>query len=145
MTFTRHWLTRTFHVKTKMSKTLYSYGTAEQVASIIKTEKPSDCASSRARVQRIRLKDVLLQGLSSMFEVITLPASLSVTTTLTLTTTTDNDFIGGQIPRAIHIPSVQLVDKLDGLVERLKDTKTVVFHCMLSREFSSSIRARPRC
>jgi len=46
----------------------------------------------------------------------------------------DADFIGGNIPHCIHIPSSEFAQSVDELVERLKDVPLVVFHCFLSQQ-----------
>ncbi|KAG6036650.1 hypothetical protein E4U41_005574 [Claviceps citrina] len=46
----------------------------------------------------------------------------------------DDDFIGGHIKGCINIPSVQLDAMMPTLARKLKDTRTVVFHCALSQQ-----------
>ncbi|KAF8315750.1 Rhodanese-like domain-containing protein [Cantharellus anzutake] len=46
----------------------------------------------------------------------------------------DADFDGGNIPNCIHIPSHLFDERVDGLVERLKSTPLVVFHCYWSQQ-----------
>ncbi|GAB0133080.1 hypothetical protein EsDP_00001496 [Epichloe bromicola] len=46
----------------------------------------------------------------------------------------DDDYIGGHIKGCTNIPSVQLDAMMPTLVRKLKDTKTVVFHCALSQQ-----------
>jgi len=46
----------------------------------------------------------------------------------------DDDFMGGNIPHCIHIPSSEFEQSVDELVERLKDVPLVVFHCFLSQQ-----------
>lgn len=69
---TRHWFDRTFHVKSRMSRTLYSYGTPEQVANIIRTHKEEDCKPSRPKDYRSAKADpwpgMVTQGRLSTFE-----------------------------------------------------------------------------
>lgn len=44
------------------------------------------------------------------------------------------DYVGGHIKGCTNIPSVQLDAMMPTLVRKLKDTKTVVFHCALSQQ-----------
>ena len=48
----------------------------------------------------------------------------------------DEDFAGGHIKGAINSPSEDLEDDdaLEELIDKLKDRKTVIFHCMKSQE-----------
>ncbi|RBR12795.1 uncharacterized protein FIESC28_08497 [Fusarium coffeatum] len=46
----------------------------------------------------------------------------------------DNDYIGGHIKGCTNIPAHTLEAMLPTLVRRLKDKKTVVFHCALSQQ-----------
>ncbi|KAG5930299.1 hypothetical protein E4U42_002223 [Claviceps africana] len=46
----------------------------------------------------------------------------------------DDDYIGGHIKGCTNIPTLQLDAMMPTLVRRLKDTKTVVFHCALSQQ-----------
>ncbi|KAF4974788.1 hypothetical protein FZEAL_8342 [Fusarium zealandicum] len=46
----------------------------------------------------------------------------------------DNDYIGGHIKGGTNIPAHTLDTMMPTLVRRLKDKKTVVFHCMLSQQ-----------
>ncbi|GAO18950.1 uncharacterized protein UV8b_05003 [Ustilaginoidea virens] len=46
----------------------------------------------------------------------------------------DDDYIGGHIKGCTNIPSIQLDAMMPTLVRKLKDTKTVVFHCALSQQ-----------
>ncbi|KAH7263108.1 Rhodanese-like domain-containing protein [Fusarium tricinctum] len=46
----------------------------------------------------------------------------------------DNDYIGGHIKGSTNIPAHTLEAMMPTLVRRLKDKKTVVFHCALSQQ-----------
>ncbi|KAJ4011939.1 Cdc25 phosphatase Ibp1 [Fusarium irregulare] len=46
----------------------------------------------------------------------------------------DNDYIGGHIKGCTNIPAHTLEAMMPTLVRRLKDKKTVVFHCALSQQ-----------
>ena len=46
----------------------------------------------------------------------------------------DSDYIGGHIKSSQHMPSGSLDAHLPELVRTLRDTKSVVFHCMLSQQ-----------
>ncbi|CAG7562708.1 unnamed protein product [Fusarium equiseti] len=46
----------------------------------------------------------------------------------------DNDYIGGHIKGSQNIPAHTLEAMMPTLVRRLKDKKTVVFHCALSQQ-----------
>ncbi|KAG5983104.1 hypothetical protein E4U55_000748 [Claviceps digitariae] len=46
----------------------------------------------------------------------------------------DDDYIGGHIKGCTNIPTLQLDVMMPTLVRKLKDTKTVVFHCALSQQ-----------
>ncbi|KAK2476355.1 hypothetical protein H9L39_11579, partial [Fusarium oxysporum f. sp. albedinis] len=46
----------------------------------------------------------------------------------------DNDYIGGHIKGSTNIPAHTLDAMMPTLVRRLKDKKTVVFHCALSQQ-----------
>jgi len=46
----------------------------------------------------------------------------------------DADYDGGNIPNCIHIPSLNFHGQVNELVEQLKSTSTVVFHCYLSQQ-----------
>ncbi|KAG5931276.1 hypothetical protein E4U53_001857 [Claviceps sorghi] len=46
----------------------------------------------------------------------------------------DDDYIGGHIKGCTNIPTVKLDAMMPTLVRKLKDTKTVVFHCALSQQ-----------
>jgi len=46
----------------------------------------------------------------------------------------DADYDGGNIPDCIHIPSLSFYEHVKGLVEQLKSTPVVVFHCYLSQQ-----------
>ncbi|CAG9939685.1 unnamed protein product [Clonostachys rosea f. rosea IK726] len=45
----------------------------------------------------------------------------------------DDDYIGGHIKGATNVPNHQLDAMMPTLVRRLREKKTVVFHCMLSQ------------
>lgn len=45
----------------------------------------------------------------------------------------DDDFEGGHIKGCKNIPSTQFPDQVEKLVEQLKDSKSVLFHCSLSQ------------
>lgn len=44
------------------------------------------------------------------------------------------DYIGGHIKGSTNVPSAQLDAMMPTLVRKLKDKKTVVFHCALSQQ-----------
>ncbi|KAK2600019.1 Cdc25 phosphatase Ibp1 [Conoideocrella luteorostrata] len=46
----------------------------------------------------------------------------------------DDDYIGGHIKGCTNIPTIQLDAMMPTLVRKLKDKKTVVFHCALSQQ-----------
>ncbi|KAK7418900.1 Cdc25 phosphatase Ibp1 [Neonectria punicea] len=46
----------------------------------------------------------------------------------------DNDYIGGHIKGSTNVPAHTLDAMMATLVRRLKDKKTVVFHCALSQQ-----------
>ncbi|KAG6012652.1 hypothetical protein E4U54_007375 [Claviceps lovelessii] len=46
----------------------------------------------------------------------------------------DEDFIGGHIKGCVNIPTLQLDAMMPTLVRKLKETKTVIFHCALSQQ-----------
>lgn len=46
----------------------------------------------------------------------------------------DADYVDGHLPFHMHVPSTSLNYAMPGLLETLKDTKTVVFHCALSQQ-----------
>ncbi|CAF3463177.1 hypothetical protein SNK03_011643 [Fusarium graminearum] len=46
----------------------------------------------------------------------------------------DNDYIGGHIKGSTNVPAHTLDSMMPTLVRRLKDKKTVVFHCALSQQ-----------
>ncbi|KAG6007320.1 hypothetical protein E4U21_006131 [Claviceps maximensis] len=46
----------------------------------------------------------------------------------------DDDYIGGHIKGCTNITTLQLEAMMPTLVRKLKDTKTVVFHCALSQQ-----------
>ncbi|CAM1503108.1 Fc.00g078840.m01.CDS01 [Cosmosporella sp. VM-42] len=46
----------------------------------------------------------------------------------------DDDYIGGHIKGSLNIPIHQLDVMMSTLVRKLKDKKTVVFHCALSQQ-----------
>ncbi|KFH45296.1 phosphatase-like protein [Hapsidospora chrysogenum ATCC 11550] len=54
----------------------------------------------------------------------------------------DDDYIGGHIKGSTNIPSQQLDAMMPTLVRRLKDKKTVVFHCALSQQRGPSAALR---
>ncbi|POR37436.1 Transcriptional adapter 2 [Tolypocladium paradoxum] len=52
------------------------------------------------------------------------------------------DYIGGHIRGSTNVPSLRLDAMLPTLVRRLKDKKTVVFHCALSQQRGPSAALR---
>ncbi|KAI9722487.1 MAG: hypothetical protein M1828_004734 [Chrysothrix sp. TS-e1954] len=54
----------------------------------------------------------------------------------------DSDYIGGHIAGSRHVPSSTLDYAVPELVRTLSDSKTVVFHCMLSQQRGPSAALR---
>jgi len=52
----------------------------------------------------------------------------------------DDDYIGGNIPGALNVPSRQMSSRVEELVEELKDLEAVVFTCALSQQRGPNVR-----
>lgn len=46
----------------------------------------------------------------------------------------DDDFIGGHIKGALHIPSYELSSHILNLIEKIKNAKEVIFYCSFSQQ-----------
>ncbi|QSL67191.1 hypothetical protein MERGE_001581 [Pneumocystis wakefieldiae] len=46
----------------------------------------------------------------------------------------DDDFIGGHIKGALHIPSYELSSHILNLIEETKDAKEIIFYCSFSQQ-----------
>ncbi|PHH62394.1 hypothetical protein CDD81_7190 [Ophiocordyceps australis] len=62
--------------------------------------------------------------------------------TLAVVDVRDDDYIGGHIRGSINMPSQQLDAMMPTLIRRLKDKKTVIFHCALSQQRGPSAALR---
>lgn len=80
-----------------------------------------------ANLQRISAKALSEQILAEQG----LPAEQS---TIAIIDVRDNDYIGGHIKGSTNVPVHQLDAMMPTLLRRLRDKKTVVFHCMLSQQ-----------
>lgn len=54
----------------------------------------------------------------------------------------DSDYVDGHLPFHMHVPSNTLSFAMPDLINTLKDTKTVVFHCALSQQRGPSAALR---
>jgi len=79
-------------------------------------------------ITREQLADILLQHHNSSISSEPIPSSLAIVDMR------DSDYIGGHIKGCINIPSTSLDYAMQDLIRRLKDKKTVVFHCLMSQE-----------
>lgn len=55
----------------------------------------------------------------------------------------DDDFVGGNIPGTLNIPSRRFGSRVDALVDELKDNEAVVFTCALSQQRGPNVIPTP--
>ncbi|KAG5518838.1 hypothetical protein PMAC_002368 [Pneumocystis sp. 'macacae'] len=53
---------------------------------------------------------------------------------ITIVDVREDDFIGGYIKGALHIPSYELPSNILNLVQKTKNTEEIIFYCFLSQQ-----------
>lgn len=94
---------------------------------------PTATIASLQRISREELS-ALLTNSSGSSAVKTAASKLPAPNPIAVVDVRDDDHIGGHIKGSIHAPSRDLEEQIPELVDKLKDAKTVVFHCTLSQQ-----------